>query len=63
MESYLTLLLPIVVIQLILLGTALVGCVRAEHTLGPRWLWVVIIFCISIIGPILFFVIGKRREI
>ncbi|WP_077303844.1 PLDc N-terminal domain-containing protein [Terribacillus halophilus] len=62
MENILSLLLPVLAVQLILLVTALIHCIRAEHTLGPKWLWIIIIFCVSIIGPVLFFVVGKRRD-
>jgi hypothetical protein len=62
MENTLTLLLPVFVVQLILLVTALISCIRTEHTLGPKWLWIIIIFCVSIVGPVLFFVIGKRGD-
>ncbi|MFJ6414910.1 transcriptional regulator [Terribacillus saccharophilus] len=62
MENIVTLLLPVIVIQFLLLIIALISCIRAEETLGPKWVWIVIIFCISIIGPILYFVIGQRKD-
>ncbi|BBH24679.1 negative regulatory protein YxlE [Paenibacillus baekrokdamisoli] len=51
---------PIVVIQLILMLTALVVCIRTEETRGPKWIWVLAIILGSLIGPILFFVMGRR---
>ncbi|QXE01793.1 PLDc N-terminal domain-containing protein [Terribacillus sp. DMT04] len=62
MENTFALLLPVLIVQFILLVTALMSCIRAEHTLGPKWLWIIIIVCVSIIGPVLFFVAGKRRD-
>ncbi|SDD67131.1 Phospholipase_D-nuclease N-terminal [Terribacillus halophilus] len=62
MENIVLLLLPIIAIQFLLLIIALISCIRAEETLGPKWAWMVIIFCISIIGPILYFVIGQRKD-
>ncbi|MFP7495438.1 PLDc N-terminal domain-containing protein [Terribacillus saccharophilus] len=62
MENTIILLLPIIAIQFLLLLIALISCFRAEETLGPKWMWIVIIFCISIIGPILYFVIGQRKD-
>lgn len=53
---------PILVIQVILLIVALVDLIRIEKTNGPKWLWAVIIFLINIIGPILYFVIGRRNQ-
>jgi hypothetical protein len=53
---------PILVIQVILLVVALVDLIRIEKTNGPKWLWAVIILLINIIGPILYFVIGRRNQ-
>jgi len=55
-------LLPIFVLQLILLITALVSLVKQEETQGPKWLWAVIILFINIIGPILYFIIGRKQR-
>lgn len=52
---------PLLVLQLILMVSALVSCVRQEETNGPKWLWVLIILFISTIGPILYFVVGRKR--
>ncbi|WP_010677169.1 PLDc N-terminal domain-containing protein [Bacillus timonensis] len=52
---------PIIVIQLILMVTALVDLGRSEETNGPKILWVFVILLISMIGPILYFVIGRKR--
>ena len=53
---------PIIVLQLILMVTAIVSCVRQEGTNGPKWLWILIIIFINIIGPILYFVIGRKND-
>lgn len=55
-------LLPIFVLQLILLITALVSLVKQEETQGPKWLWAVIILFINIVGPILYFIIGRKQR-
>ncbi|WP_449538033.1 PLD nuclease N-terminal domain-containing protein [Ferdinandcohnia sp. Marseille-Q9671] len=52
---------PIIVIQLILMVTALVDLFRSEETNGPKALWAVVILFISILGPVLYFVIGRKR--
>ncbi|TYS18797.1 PLDc_N domain-containing protein [Rossellomorea vietnamensis] len=53
---------PLLIIQLILIVTALVDLIRIKNTNGPKWLWVLIILFINIIGPIIYFVIGRRQN-
>ncbi len=53
---------PILGIQLLLVIIALVSCIRSEKTNGPKWMWVLIILFINIIGPMLYFVIGRRND-
>ncbi|MDF2927388.1 MAG: transcriptional regulator [Paenibacillaceae bacterium] len=52
---------PILVLQLILMAAALISCLRAERTNGPKWLWILIILFVSIFGPVAFFVAGRRE--
>jgi hypothetical protein len=53
---------PIFFIQLILVIVSLVDLSRIEKTNGPKLLWVFIIVIVNIIGPILYFVIGRRNN-
>lgn len=53
---------PILIIQLILVIIALVLCLKAEETRGPKWMWVLIILFANLIGPIAFFIIGRRNN-
>ncbi|MEH7480442.1 PLD nuclease N-terminal domain-containing protein [Neobacillus drentensis] len=53
---------PILIIQLILIIVAIIDLVRIENTNGPKWLWALIILFINIIGPILYFVIGRKSN-
>jgi hypothetical protein len=53
---------PLIIIQLILMITALVDLIRIKDTNGPKWLWVLIILLVNIIGPIIYFVIGRRQN-
>lgn len=56
------LILPLVLIQLLLLAVALVDCLRAEQTRGAKWMWLLLIVFVQIIGPVLYFVFGKERN-
>lgn len=53
---------PIIVISFILITISIVDLIRNENTNGPKWLWVLIILFVSIIGPIIYFVIGRRQN-
>lgn len=53
---------PFIVIQFILLIIAVIDLVRIEKTNGPKWMWALIILFVNTIGPILYFVIGRRNQ-
>ncbi|MEH7354471.1 PLD nuclease N-terminal domain-containing protein [Neobacillus drentensis] len=59
---FLPIIAPILIIQLILLIVSIIDLVKIERTNGPKWLWALIILFINIIGPILYFVIGRRSN-
>ena len=61
-RPYLPFLIPIVLLQLLLIVVALVDLVRRPKVNGPKWVWVVIILLINFIGPIAFFLVGRREE-
>ena len=50
------------VVQLSLLGAALIDIKRRQpdQLNGPRWLWTGVSF-INFIGPVTYFVVGRRR--
>ncbi|MEH6907397.1 PLD nuclease N-terminal domain-containing protein [Neobacillus drentensis] len=58
----LSIIAPILIIQLILIIVAIIDLIRIETTNGPKWLWALLILFINIIGPILYFVIGRKRD-
>ncbi len=61
--SLILLILPLVVVQLALLGFALNDLVRRKRVKGGnKWLWGAIIVFIEFIGPILYFVLGREEE-
>ena len=53
---------PILVIQLILLIIALIDLSKINQTNGPKWLWAVIIIFVNILGPIIYFVFGRKQS-
>ena len=52
---------PLIVLQVILMIAALVSCIKQEETNGPKWMWVLIILFVNILGPILYFVMGRKN--
>ena len=62
LKQYLPLLIPIILIELALLIIALVDVVRRPNTNGPKLMWVLIIILVNVIGPILYFIIGRKEE-
>lgn len=61
--STLLLLLPLIVLQLTLMIAALVDLLKRERvTGGNKVVWVLIIIFINIIGPIIYFVIGRKED-
>lgn len=62
-KEYLPLLIPIAVLQLGLMLAALISILKhKKYKTGNRALWLVISLVVSIIGPILYFALGKTEE-
>lgn len=53
---------PLIVIQAILLIVALIDLARIHATNGPKRIWAIVIIFVSIIGPILYFIFGRKTS-
>ncbi len=53
---------PVIIIQIILMIIALMDVIRIQATNGPKWLWVLIILFLNIIGPVVYFIFGRRHK-
>jgi hypothetical protein len=62
LKQYIPLLIPIILIQLALMVAAFWDLIRRENTRGPKWLWVIIILFLNMIGPIVYFLVGRDDE-
>ena len=60
--KYLPLIIPLILIQLGLMIAALVDVAKREKTRGPKWMWVLIIIFGELLGPIIYFVLGRPEE-
>jgi hypothetical protein len=61
LTEYLPLLIPILIIQLVLIIFALTDLVRREQTRGPKWVWVLVILFVNMIGPIIYLLLGREE--
>lgn len=62
LNQYLPLLIPILIVQLVLIVAALLDLSRRSATRGPRWAWVLVILFVNLIGPLIYFVLGREDE-
>ncbi len=59
---YLPLLIPLILIDLGLKITALVDILTKQPKLrGPKWLWIIIAVGVNLIGPIIYFTLGREE--
>jgi hypothetical protein len=59
-RPFIPFLIPVLIIQLGLMVAALLDLARREQTRGPKWMWVVIIVFVNLIGPIIYFLLGRE---
>jgi hypothetical protein len=62
LQPYIPFLVPVIIIQLVLMIAALVDLIRRERVRGPKWVWALVIVFVNYIGPIIYFVAGRRDE-
>ena len=61
--TMLAVLIPIAIIQLTLMVVALVSILKHDtYKVGNRIIWVLVVILLNIIGPILYFVLGRNDE-
>lgn len=58
----LPLLVPLLLVWFILLVVGLMDLIPRQHTRGPKWVWYIVVICISTIGPILYFLFGRDES-
>ncbi|TJY38520.1 PLDc_N domain-containing protein [Cohnella pontilimi] len=62
-QTLLKALLPLVFVNLVLVITALISLFKAQAVRGgKKWVWALVIILINMIGPILYFTIGKKEQ-
>jgi hypothetical protein len=55
--------IPLILIEVGLLAVALYDLIKREKVRGGnKWLWGILIVCVNVIGPILYFILGRVEE-
>lgn len=63
LKEYWIYLMPLIIIQLVLCVSAIVHILKHNHyKIGNRTIWIIVALFINIIGPILYFTIGKGDD-
>ena len=63
LTSLLPFLIPLVIAQLTLMVAALVHILKHPHyKIGNKALWISVVVLINLIGPILYFTLGRSEE-
>ncbi|MGE7092384.1 PLDc N-terminal domain-containing protein [Lysinibacillus sp. NPDC048646] len=53
---------PLIVVQFILVVVALFDLRKIHATNGPKILWVFIILFVNLLGPIAYFIVGRKQS-
>ena len=53
---------PLLVLQLVLAAVAIVDIVRIHETRGPKWLWILVSLFVNTLGPIAYFLFGRKNQ-
>jgi len=61
--QFVALIIPLVLVELGLLGFALYDLVKRKKVKGGnKWVWGIIIVLVNLIGPILYLILGREEE-
>ena len=63
MDNQLALLLPVIILEFILAITALIHVIKQpNYRFGNKFIWILVVLFIQIIGPIFYFIFGRGEE-
>jgi len=55
-------LVPLFLVQLALIVFAVLDLRQRPSTRGPKWMWLLIILFVNLLGPIAYFAVGRGDE-
>jgi hypothetical protein len=62
-SDLLLLVAPLIVLEIVLIVLALNDLVRRDRVrFGNKWVWGAVILCVSLLGPVAYFVLGREDE-
>lgn len=53
---------PLLVLQFVLAAVAIVDIVRIHETRGPKWVWIIVSLFVNTLGPIAYFLFGRKNQ-
>ena len=53
---------PLLVLQFVFAAVAIVDIVRSYETRGPKWVWVLVSLFVNTLGPIAYFLFGRKSQ-
>lgn len=61
--KYLPVVLPLIIVELILMITSVIHVLKHEnYRFGNKIVWLLVVIFIQIIGPVVYFAIGREEE-
>ena len=62
-NNQLALLLPVIILEFVLAITALIYVIKhPNYRFGNKFIWILVVLFIQIIGPIFYFIFGRGEE-
>jgi len=63
LQTLLPIITPLLVLELILMAVGLVDLARRDpaRVRGPRWVWALVCILVGILGPVLYFIFGRKE--
>lgn len=62
--DYLPFFIPLIILQLILAITALIHVIKhPQYRFGNKGLWIIVVVALQIVGPVIYFTLGKGENI
>lgn len=59
----LPILIPVIAVQLILMITAVIHVLKHPHyRMGNKVIWILVVLLIQIVGPVVYFAVGRGEE-